>query len=173
MKKTIFILAILVTAFGANAFSQDYSKLKDISLKSKEDCTAAEDRVKECTTYILTTPMDDSNQNRMNAIAFVMRWMDATPDFTFDLDQTVAALAQTNESLLGVYMACMSKFVLENRSDSKDKGEVKYRSVLLLLDYAQNPDNKVDIEGELENLVNAKKDGTLKDYLKINQGMQV
>ena len=166
----LIVMALCVSlTTGLNA--QDYSALKDIPLTNKKDCAAAEDKVKECSTYILTTPMDDDNHNRMDAIQFLLRWMEATPDFTFDLDQTLADLAQTNESLVGVYMACMSKFVLENRSDSKDKGEVKYQAVLLLLDYVQKPENSVEIEGELKNLINAKKDGTLKDYLKIDSGM--
>ena len=83
MKTKFFISVLIFLGFVAICNAQDYSKLKDIELKDKEDFTKVEDKVLECSTYILTTPMDDENTNRINALQFLFRWMDGTPDYTF------------------------------------------------------------------------------------------
>jgi hypothetical protein len=173
MKTKFFVSVILFFGLVMGCTAQDYSKLKDITLKGKEDCAKAEKQVLECSEYVLTTPLDDQNNNRMDALKFIFRWMDGTPDFMFNLDESIGKLVNSNEELLGVYMACMSKFVLGNRDKAKDQDEVKYNSILMLIDYAQKPENSVEISGELQKLIDAKKDGSLKDYLKIDEGIKV
>jgi hypothetical protein len=173
MKTKFFFSIILFLGFVMVINAQDYSKLKDIELKTKEDYNKAEDKVLECTKYILTTPMDNENTNRTNALQFLLRWMDGTPDYTFNLDETVGKIAQTSDALLGVYMACMSRYVLENKDKAKDEKDVKYNSVLLLIDYANDPANKVEISGELENLIKAKDEHRLKEYIKVVEGQMV
>jgi hypothetical protein len=172
--KTKFIVSVFFfLGFVAICNAQDYSKLKDIELKDKEDFGKVEDKVLECSKYILTTPMDDENTNRINALQFLFRWMDGTPDYTFSLDETVGKLAQESDALLGVYMACMCRFVLENKDKAKDDNEVKYNSVLMLIDYSQDTHNNVEISGELKNLIQAKDEHRLKEYIKVVEGQMV
>jgi CRISPR/Cas system CMR-associated protein Cmr5 small subunit len=173
MKTRFFVSVILFLGFVMVGNAQDYSKLKDIELKEKEDFAKAEDKILECSKYILTTPVDDENTNRINALKFMFRWMDGTPEYTFTLDETVDKLGQTNDALLGVYMACMSRYVLENKDKAKDEKDVKYNSVLMLIDYARDPNNKVEITGEIENLIKAKDEHRLKEYIKVVEGQLV
>jgi hypothetical protein len=173
MKTKFFISAIFLMGYIMVCNAQDYSKLKDIVMKDKEDFAKAEDKILECSKYVLTTPMDDENTNRINALQFMLRWMDGTPEYTFTLDETVGKLAQTSDALLGVYMACMCRYVLENKDKAKNEKDVKYNSVLLLIDYARNPDNKVEISGEMENLIRAKDEHRLKEYIKVVEGQLV
>jgi len=173
MKTKFFVSVILFLGFVMACDAQDYSNLKDIELKEKEDFSKVEDKILECSKYVLTTPMDDENTNRINALQFMFRWMDGTPDYTFTLDETVGKIAQTSDALLGVYMACMCRYVLENKDNAKDEKEVKYNSVLMLIDYARNPDNKVEITGEMENLIKAKDENRLKEYIKVIEGQMV
>jgi hypothetical protein len=173
MKTKFFISAILLLGFIMVCNAQDYSKLKEIDLKDKEDFGKAEGKILECSKYVLTTPMDDENTNRINALQFLFRWMDGTPDYTFTLDETVGKLAQTSDALLGVYMACMCRYVLENKEKAKDVNEVKYNSILMLIDYSSDPNNKVEVSGELENLIRAKDEHRLKEYVKVVEGQMV
>ena len=173
MKTKFFVSVFIFLGSVAICNAQDYSKLKDVELKDKADFSKAEDKILECSTYILTTPMDDENTNRINALQFVFRWMEGTPDYTFMLDETVGKLAQTSDALLGVYMACMCRFVLENKDKAKDDNEVKYNSVLMLIDYSQDPHNNVEISGELKNLIKAKDEHRLKEYIKVIEGQMV
>jgi hypothetical protein len=173
MKTKFFVSLFIFLGFVAIGNAQDYSKLKDVELKDKEDFAKVEDKILECSKYILTTPMDDENTNRINALQFLFRWMDGTPDYTFSLDETVGKLAQESDALLGVYMACMCRFVLENKDKAKDDNEVKYNSVLMLIDYSQDKHNNVEISGELKNLIQAKNENRLKEYIKVVEGQMV
>jgi len=173
MKAKFFVSVILFLGFVMICNAQDYSKLKDIELKEKKDFAMAEDKILECSKYILTTPMDEKNTNRNNALQFMFRWMDGTPDYTFTLDETLGKLAETSDALLGVYMACMCRYVLENKDKAKDEKDVKYNSVLMLIDYSRDPNNKVEINGELENLIKAKDEHRLKEYIKVVEGQMV
>lgn len=173
MKNTFFISAVICLASVMMCNAQDYSTLQDVELKDKADFAKAEDKILECTQYILTTPMDDENKNRIHAMQFILRWMEGTPDYTFTLDETVARLAQTSDEVLGVYMACMCRYVLKNKEKANDDKEVKYNSVLMLIDYAQDPDNEVEISGEMQNLIQAKKENRLKEYIKVIEGQMV
>jgi len=173
MKNGFFVPVILFLGFAMVCNAQDYSTLKDVELKHKDDFSKAEVKILECSTYILTTPMDDENTNRINAMQFMFRWMDGTPDYTFYLDETVGKLAQTSDALLGVYMACMCRYVLENKEKAKDDKDVKYNSVLMLIDYSQDPHHNVEITGELKNLIKAKDEQRLKEYLQVIEGQMV
>jgi hypothetical protein len=173
MKTKIIVSVFILLGFVAICNAQDYSTLKDVELKDKADFGKAEDKILECSKYILTTPMDDDNTNRTNALQFMFRWMDGTPDYTFMLDETVGKLAQTSDALMGVYMACMCRYVLENKEKAKDDKEVKYNSVLMLIDYSQDPNNQVEISGELKNLIQAKDEHRLKEYIKVIEGQMV
>jgi hypothetical protein len=173
MKAKFIVSVILFLGFVMVCNAQDYSMLKEIELKEKEDFGKVEGKILECSKYVLTTPMDDENTNRSNALQFMFRWMDGTPDYTFTLDETVGKIAQTSDALLGVYMACMCRYVLENKDKAKDEKDVKYNSVLMLIDYSKDPNNKVDISGELENLIKAKDEHRLKEYIKVVEGQMV
>ncbi len=173
MKTKFLVSVIMFLGYVMACNAQDYSKLKDVELKEKEDFAKAEDKILECSKYILTTPMDDENTNRINALQFMFRWMEGTPDYTFTLDETVGKIAQTSDALLGVYMACMCRYVLENKDKAKNEKDVKYNSVLMLIDYSKDPNNKVEITGEIKNLIKAKDEHRLKEYIKVIEGQLV
>jgi len=173
MKTKFLVSVIMFLGYVMACNAQDYSKLKDVELKEKGDFAKAEDKILECSKYILTTPMDDENTNRINALQFIFRWMDGTPDYMFTLDETVGQIAQTSDALLGVYMACMCRYVLENKDKAKDEKDVKYNSVLMLIDYSQDPGHKVEITGEIKNLIKAKDEHRLKEYIKVIEGQMV
>ena len=46
--------------------------------------------------------------------------MSGTPDYTFTLEAVATKIIKGNDELLGVYMACMTKFCLENKSSAND-----------------------------------------------------
>jgi len=167
MKIKLILTFLTIFSLSHISYSQDYSNLKDIVLKDKTDYPKVEDKVLECAKYILNTPLDDKNLNRLNSLQFIMRWMEGTSDFTFNIDETIAKATKSDQLLLGVYMACMTKFVLENRDKAKDEKEVKFNSIVMLLNYCEVPSNNVDLNRELKKMIKAKKEDKLKEYLKL------
>jgi hypothetical protein len=167
MKIKMFVISSLMMGISCIGFSQDFSNCGDIILKEKVDYPKTEGKVLECARYILTTPEDKNNLNRLYAMQFLLRWMEGTPDYQFKIDESAGRISKANEELMGVYLACMTKFMLENKDKSKDDAEVKYNSFLLLIGYTEDPNNQVSVKGEMKKMIKAKNEGKLKEFLKM------
>ena len=167
MKIKLLFATVAFIATTMACCAQDYSNLKDFVLKDKADYPKAEAKVLECAKYILTTPLDEKNANRLYSLQFIIRWMEGTPDYSFGIDESIMKVSKSNQSLLGVYMACMTQYVLENKENSKDQKGIKYNAMLMLISYAENINNKVEINKELKKMIKAKKEDKLKEYLNV------
>lgn len=157
MKKCFLFLFVLTTV---TAFSQ--TNYENISLKSDADCRAANKYALEAANYVFATPFDAKDSQRAKSIQFISKWMDATPDFSFIIDLTVTdKIVKGSDDLLGMYMAGMTKFCLENEAKSKDDGVVMVSTVKLLLAYCENPKNNFKMPSALQKLSDANKKGEL------------
>ncbi len=168
MKSRIIYLMIAFCSLSMAVKAQDYSGLNDIALKDKADYSKTEDKVLECSKFILTQPVDTKDPNCKYCMSFIVRWMSGTPDYSFGIDDSVGKLTKSNQLLIGVYMACMNIYVLNNKDKAGDANAVKLNSVSMFLDYCSNPAIKVKPDGELKKALKAKNDNKLKEYLKIN-----
>jgi hypothetical protein len=164
--KAVFLSLLLVGCLGA-ASAQDYSKLDSIQLTEKADFARNESLVLECSNYLLSSPIklvaDDANH--LKALQLVIRWMEGTNDYSFNIDESIGKLVEENQTILNIYMACMTKFVLENKDKAKDDAAVKYGSFLLLASYCEDSSKGVKQGNEVANLVTAKNNNTLRQYL--------
>jgi hypothetical protein len=162
---------LLSVSFLSNLTAQDYSKLDRIILKDKDDCAENEDLVLECSNYIIGSPINkiDTDENRIKAVQFVMQWMEVTPEYSFIIDESIMEVASSNPSLLGIILVSMSKYVLENKDGSDDPNDIKYNAFLTFIQYIENPDNDVTMTSDLQELIKARDENNLKDYLKIER----
>ncbi len=164
MKKISTLLFLLTISI---AFSQDFSDLNPNTLKSQEDLKKNEGRILECANYILTNPIDSKNNVRKDAMAAVIVWMSNTSAYTFIVDESIAPLMKKNDDVLGLYMAAMTKFVLENPEKSKDTKEIKLNGFQLMLEFCNSHSNNVKISKELKKAIDAMLEGKLNEYLKL------
>lgn len=162
MKKLIFVTLLLV--YFNSSFCQ-LPNYDDIKLEQGPDYAAAEPSVTKAVDYILSKPLEKDDLDRLKSLQFLIKWMSGTPDFTFSLDESTSKLWKGNDDLLGVYMACMTKYCLENKANSKDEKVVKLNAVKLLLAYCENPDNKVKMTKPLKKLSEANQKGELEKEL--------
>lgn len=139
MKKTLIILTLFMCT---SLFAQDFSTLEKYELKSDESYVKAEPKVLECANYLFSHPAKENELNRLNAIQFIMRWMEGCAH-TFNLDTTVMDLVGDNDELLGLYMAGMSKVVVENGATKLSDAEVFDKTAALLVAYCKNDSNGV------------------------------
>lgn len=152
MRKTILLLAAFFFVIAAR--SQQLPDLASIKLDKKEDFnTSANDAALKVSVYLLTTPIEKSNANRDLAEGYLIKWMKGTPQFYFNLDEDAADLAKRNDGLFVVFMAAMTKYVLENPSDATDIKKVKLYSVKALIEYARNPKNNANLNGDLKKTI--------------------
>jgi hypothetical protein len=172
MKKTKYmktlILLLFLELFCKLSFAQNLPDYSSIKLDAKEDYNStADDAALQAANYILSSPIDNKNNGRLKSIAYVIKWMQGTPEYNFTLDEQSTKFAKKNDDLLGLYMAAMVKYVLENKADSKDQNKIKLNSVKLIVAYSRASRNNVKINKELKNLIEADDKGQLAEYLKL------
>jgi hypothetical protein len=154
----LFVCAALIT------FSQTASQYDNIPLAKAADYRKAEPQIVLASDYIYSTPIDKDNQNRKNAMLFIVKWMAGTPDFSFSMDEAINKITNNDNEVLGVYFACITKYALE-KGKGVERDELKYNTFLLLANYCENPANNYKPRGEVKKLIEAKNEGKLKEYL--------
>jgi len=152
MRKTILALAAL--GFFITTYSQQLPDISSIRLDTKEDFNSnANEAALKVSVYLLATPVEKNDARRDLAGAYLIKWMKGTPEFYFSLDEDAAELAQRNNDLFIVFMAAMTKYVLEHPSDAADVQKIKSNSVKALIEYAKNPKNHVNLTGDLKKAI--------------------
>ncbi len=162
MKKIIFAFLLLSNNF---LFSQNLPNFNDIKLDKAIDYKVADSFVLIATNYLLTTPFDKDDIGRLKSLQFVIKWMSGTPDYTFTLDEAATKIMKGSDDLLGIYMAAMTKYSLENKAVSKDTKAVTLNAVKLLLDYCENTSNNIKMTKQLKKLSEARAKGQLEQEL--------
>ena len=162
MRKIFFILLSFYTSFS---FAQGLTNFDSIKLENASDCKAAEPYALEASNYIFSTPFHKDDINRLKSLQFIIKWMSATPDYQFALDEVASKLLKGSDDLLGLYMAGMTKYVLENPGNAGDAKAVKLNAITILLNYSDNPANNVKSTKNLKKLSEAKAKGQLEQAL--------
>lgn len=161
-KRTSASLGTFILILGVNLHAQDFSRLKEIALNNEVDCKKAEPTVLQCSNSLLATVCTE-NIESLNAISFIIRWMGATPDYQFGLNERLYGAIKSNEILAGRYFAALAKTAMEKGIADKDK--LQFESIKLFLDYCENPSYAVKITKRLQKFIDAKNNGTLPDLL--------
>jgi len=141
MKNLLFLLAFIFTANFS--FSQDFSKLENYEFSNDSDYKEAESLVLKSANYLFDTPFDKNDLTRLKILSFIMRWMEGTPDYTFTIDDSAVELTKGNNDLFGMYIAGMTKAVLENEAALPDNETIHNIVVKYLLDYTSDESNNL------------------------------
>jgi hypothetical protein len=160
MRKFLIIPCFFVTSLISHAQSTpNYASFK---LEVKEDYTAEVDKAAlQAATQILSTPDNDKNISRLEAVQFLIRWMTGTPTDKFTLDNRAGKVAK--QDLLIVYMAGMAKYCLENPSEGNNEKLVELNAVKSLLGYCGQ--HGIKLTGELKRFSQANEKGELEKRL--------
>ena len=100
------------------------SFVSDKRLHSIDTYKKHEPQVLECANYLFKNPTNKNELNRLTCIQFVMKWMEGTPDYTFSIGEKAMELTKGNSDLFGLYLAAMTKTVLDNSDSSLDENEI-------------------------------------------------
>ncbi len=79
--------------------------------------------------------------------------MSGTPDYTFDLGEKAMKLTDGNSDLLGLYIAAMSKAVLENTAQKLSSDEIYTQSGKIMVKYCSITDNKMKPSKKIKQLI--------------------
>ena len=150
MKKTLLFVLMV---FALNAFGQDFTKLQNYDFKSVDDYKSQENEVLKCANYLFDNPNDSEELNRLTSVQFIMKWMEGTPDYTFAIGPNAMDLTKGGPDLLGLYLAGMSKTVLENPNKKLNNDEIHNASKNLLVEYCGNKENNIKPSKQIKKIL--------------------
>ncbi|MFP9099254.1 hypothetical protein ACLI09_09385 [Flavobacterium sp. RHBU_24] len=162
MKKSILSAALLLSlncAF-AQTVLPDFSKYP---ITNSKQATDANQNALQTAEYLLTNPIDKNKVDRATAAGYLMRWMEESPDFTFSFDAHFGPVSKEVE-VSAIYIASMAKYQIENKKKllTADESAQVWEN---FAKYMANPANNVQPKGTVKKLVDAYKEGKLKEYL--------
>ena len=83
--------------------------------------------------------------------------MEGTPDYTFEIGKEAMDLTKGNNDLLGLYLAAMSKVVLDEKGDEKLSNEQIYNQAEeILVNYCSDPDNKIKPSKKIKKIIKSR-----------------
>ena len=150
MRKVLLSLVFIFCGFSL--FAQDYTSLDSSQLKVKEDYVKAEPKVLECSNFLLSTPNEKNNLNRLMAMEYILKWMEGT-NYTFEINANAVELTDGNQDLFGLYITTMPKVVLENKEANLSTDEVHNRVESLLVAYCKDEKNNMKPTKKLKKLM--------------------
>ena len=160
MKKSLLFTLICLISFCS--FSQ--SSFSDIPLGEKEDYKAAEPDVIKAVNYLFNSKYDKDDLERLYAIEFVMKWMGGTPDYTFELHDKLSKPFIGETDLVGLYMAAMAKYALQNKATTPPATTVGLNAVKMIIEYSNKPSNNLKQTSEMKKIASAMQKGSLEKY---------
>lgn len=164
MKNLILLLLLAYSYFPVHAQQvPDYSGIEGGTTEQK--IARANEAALQSATYLLAMPPDTNNQDVKDAAAYLLMWMTATPDYSFELGDAELELYGSNPALLAVLLAAMVDYEMNNPANKDDKHKVRLNATRKFIAYAQNPANKVAMPDGLKKAATADKKGELDKYL--------
>jgi hypothetical protein len=159
---SVTLIAFMLISFIAK--SQEFEVPKDFNPKTKEDYVATEKDVIACADWLENSPLDQAESKRIEANAFLMKWLTGSPTVTVSLDADILLKStDKNPHLLMIFLGGWTRYSLQNNY-SKDvhKGYYEgFKSVITVakkgvgLKKDKDLDKMVEIydKGELEKWV--------------------
>ena len=154
MKKSLLLIVIILTT--TTGIAQNFEKLAQYTFKSVDSYKNAEPQVLEVANYLFENPANVAQVKRLNAIQYIINWMQGTPDYTFEISKKATDLTKGNSDLLGLYMAAMTKVVLDNSGESLSNAEIYKNAEDLLVTYCSDDQNKIKPSRKIKKLIKSK-----------------
>jgi len=160
-----YLIVFLLVTISRPVLSQSLPVFSDIPLTQATDYKKAEPAVLQASVYILTTPFSKEDNARLLCVSFILKWMTGTPDYNFTFGESSTKVLKDDANLLGVYVAAMVKFSLENPDLSKDTKAVGVNAMTTVLNYCNDPANNIKMTKPMKKLWEAKQEGKLAEEL--------
>jgi hypothetical protein len=127
--------------------------LANYEFKTSASYETEKSKVLACANYLLNYSADKSNVNRLTGIQYILKWMEGTPEYTFEIGEKAMQLTKGSSDLLGLYFAAMSKAVLENKGLPLANDEIYKLSEAMLVAYCSNPENNIKPSKKIKKII--------------------
>jgi hypothetical protein len=160
-----YLAALLLVSAVFTSYSQQLPDFTKIPLTRASEYKAAEPSVLRASVYVLSMPFSKDDQSRIHCVKFILKWMTGTPDYSFTFGESKTKYFKNQSDLMGLYIAAMSKYALENPATSKDQNAVGVNAMVAVLTYSNNPTNNINMTQPMKRLWEANEEGKLSEAL--------
>jgi hypothetical protein len=161
-----YIIVFLFALLNRPVFSQQLPDYTKVSLTQASDYKAAEPQVLQAAIYMLSTPYNKEDLAWLNAIQFIMKWVEGTPDYSFTFGSSTTKIFKDKMELLSLYIAAMARYSLENPGSAKDPNAIAFNAMSTVLTYCNNTANNMAMTKPMKKLSEAKEQGQLAEALR-------
>ena len=128
---------------------------QDIKLEKPADYKATEPLALSAASFLLNTPFKADDLNRNRAMNFLTTWVTGAKDYQFYLRGKIENIADDRD-VLGLFIAAMVKFSLENKDLSANPIKVETNACKLVLAYCDNPVNNFKLKKKHRKVLESK-----------------
>ena len=147
-----FLLFILLSFISTASLCQVVYPYKDIKLQKPSDYKETEPMALSAATFLLTTAFAETDANRSGALQFLINWMTGTKEYNFYTQGKLTDIS-SEKDLLGLYMAAMVRYSLENKTESVNPMKVELHASRLVLAYCDDPKNNFKLKKKFRKLL--------------------
>ena len=83
--------------------------------------------------------------------------MNGTPDYTFEIGDDAMSLTKGKQELLGLYLAAMTKVVLDNPEEELSNKEIHNQSQEILVKYCSDENNNIKPSKKIKKIIKSRK----------------
>ena len=103
MRKSVpTILLLLSTATALQA--QEFEVPQNYVIRTRDDYVKYEKDIIRCFDWLMATPANKESEKRMDAGAFMMKWLSGTPYLTVDVQPKIVNFMDVNPDLLLIFV---------------------------------------------------------------------
>ncbi|MCU4163618.1 hypothetical protein [Carboxylicivirga caseinilyticus] len=158
------ITTVFALLMASLMYSQDFSYVKEIELNDNNQLKSAEEDVLECCYYLVAARYNKNDEQRIVATDFVSKWVDAKFDKEVLLNEKINTITEERQELNEMFLVYYALRYIENEGGI-GKEELVQKALTGVVDFCENPVNKIKITKEMKNLKEVIEAGTLSAYL--------
>jgi len=129
-----------------------------------EDYKEYESKILECINWLEQTPLGEQEEKRQKANAFLLKWIEGSPDVTITVFGNVIKWADKNPDLLVLFMAGWTKYSI-GHSYTRDSVKGSVAGLQAVIEYCKKG-NGVKKNSELAKVFKADEQGKLEEWVK-------
>lgn len=159
--------AICVLSFLTSvSFAQEFEIPQNYAIRKPEDCEQYNNDIIKCIDWLMATPTDQQMDKRMDAGAFIMKWLTETPAVSVEVKQNIVTFMEVNPDLLLIFMGGWTRHVLTTQDTSKVNCNLK--GIESVITYYQANKDKLQKDKHVDKYIKMHGDGTLEAFIKKN-----
>jgi hypothetical protein len=164
MRTQIFLFVYLL---HNTAIAQDFSVPKNYKFEKVQDYAVYEQDIIACIDWLCTTSADSQAAKRMEAYAFLMRWLIGSPNMTIEINPYIVTFMESSPDLLMIFMGGWARHSLLTGED-KNKVSGNLAGIESVIDFYSRNKSVIGRDPNVEKYLKMKKRGSLRKYVEKN-----